>query len=110
MWGNPGVEDEDNKEPVAVVAKANFGVTGALAKDKVTGNVYNGIVLKWSEPQDAAGPNKSWRLYVFQSDKLVDTLHIHRQSAYLLGREEKVIAFAGQCLSNFNSRRLFFDY
>lgn len=92
VWGNPGTEEEDSKEPLAVVAKANFGVTGALAKDKVTGNVYNGVVLKWSEPQDAAGPNKSWRLYVFQGEKLVDTLHIHRQSAYLLGREEKVDA------------------
>ena len=92
QWGNPGVEEEVKEEvnPEEVV-KANFGVTGALAKDKVTGNVYNGVVLKWSEPVDAATPDRRWRLYVFQKDELKDTLHIHRQSAYLIGREEKVL-------------------
>lgn len=28
-------------------------ITGALAKDAATGNVYNGVVLKWTEPLDA---------------------------------------------------------
>lgn len=93
VWGNPCMEDSDPVKAVEVVAKANFGVTGALAKDKATGNVHNGVVLKWSEPQDAARPDRNWRIYVFQGDELVNTLHIHRQSAYLLGREEKVLAF-----------------
>ena len=29
---------------------ANFGLSGALAKDKKSGNVVNGVTLKWSEP------------------------------------------------------------
>ncbi len=48
------------------------------------------MVLKWSEPDDARTPTKRWRLYVFKEDKLIDTLHIHRQSAYLVGREVKI--------------------
>lgn len=29
-----------------MVDKANFGLTGALAKDTRTGNIYKGVVLK----------------------------------------------------------------
>lgn len=91
VWGNAAAElDEKSEEPTQEVVKANFGITGALAKDKNTGNVYNGVVLKWSEPLDAAKPDRNWRCYVFQGEALVDTLHLHRQSAYLFGRDEKV--------------------
>ena len=96
VWGNIAQEEEienankpqeiDEKDKV----KANFGVTGALAKDERTGNVYNGVVLKWSEPLDAAMPNKNWRFYVFKDNEIVETLYLHRQSAYLAGKETKV--------------------
>lgn len=93
VWGNAALEEppvpEGEEKPV-VVEKANFGLSGALAKDVTTGNVYNGVVLKWSEPLDAASPDKNWRLFVFKGDEVVETLHLHRQSAYLIGREEKV--------------------
>lgn len=87
-WGNPSLEEpkvkEEDKE------KANFGLTGALSKDKKTGNVFNGVVIKWSEPPDAAQPTRQWRLYVFKMDELLQTLHIHRQSAFLVGRDDRV--------------------
>ncbi|KAL7526911.1 hypothetical protein ACHAWF_001965 [Thalassiosira exigua] len=83
--------------------KANFGLSGALASDAETGNVYNGVTLKFSEPPEARIPNTRWRLYVFRKkapgapsdpdekdDGLIDTYHISRQSAYLFGRERKV--------------------
>mmetsp|Transcript_11781 Transcript_11781/g.15298 ORF Transcript_11781/g.15298 Transcript_11781/m.15298 type:complete len:148 (-) Transcript_11781:90-533(-) len=57
---------------------------------KKTGMMYKGILLKWSEPPDAHMPKKRWRIYVFKNDEILDTLHIHRQSAYLVGREEKI--------------------
>jgi smad nuclear-interacting protein 1 len=84
-WGKP-------EPPVVAVEKekANFGLTGALAKDKKTGNTFNGVLLKWSEPPDAAQPNAAWRLYVFKADELVNTLHIHRQSAFLVGRDDRI--------------------
>jgi smad nuclear-interacting protein 1 len=94
------LKDENAPDP----EKPNFGLSGALAKDDKTGNVYNGILLKFSEPPEARVPNTRWRLYVFKkklpSDskpssndndgELVETLHISKQSAYLFGRETKV--------------------
>jgi len=50
--------------------------------------VYKGVVLKWTEPDDARKPEKGWRLYVFKEGELKDTLHLHRQSAYLVGRHD----------------------
>lgn len=97
-WGNVAAEEEEENqakrareaEPKIVKEKANFGLTGNLAKDEVTGNMYNGVLLKWSEPADAASPTKRWKLFVFKEDKIIDTLHLHRQSAYLVGRDNRV--------------------
>jgi smad nuclear-interacting protein 1 len=99
VWGNVGVEEEyeqaKRKEkgedvPEEEKEKANFGLTGALAKDEITGNIYNGVLLKWTEPLDAAPPPRGWRIYVFKGDEIVETLYLHRQSAYLFGREGRV--------------------
>lgn len=96
VWGNVPKEEEEARlaqksvVPEEEKEKANFGLTGTLAKDKNTGNIYNGVVLKWSEPLDACRPSKRWRLYVFKGDEVVETLYIHRQSAYLLGKEALV--------------------
>ena len=48
--------------------KPDFGLSGALSADTKTGNVYRGVVLKWSEPSDAKCPPESlrWRIYVFK--------------------------------------------
>lgn len=69
QWGKP--EADDGVERPAVVEKPNFGLSGALAKDTTTGNVYKGIVLKWSEPADARAPSLRWRLYVFKDDEQI---------------------------------------
>lgn len=48
VWGNIAKEEDEQYEkdklivPVAEKEKANFGLSGALAKDEVTGNMYNG--------------------------------------------------------------------
>ncbi len=41
---------------------------GALVKDKASGNVFNGVVLKWSEPAEARVPTLHWRLHVFKGE------------------------------------------
>jgi smad nuclear-interacting protein 1 len=82
--GEPADEEPQYKQA------ANFGLSGALAKDVGTGNLYKGVLLKWSEPADARAPTKKWRLYVFKGDQVMQTLYIHRQSAYLVGRERKI--------------------
>ncbi|CAM9708978.1 unnamed protein product, partial [Hapterophycus canaliculatus] len=81
-------EEENAEKPPQELA--NFGLSGKLAKDQNTGNVYKGVVLKWQEPEEARPPTKKWRLYVFKGEATVATLHIHRQSAYLVGREKRV--------------------
>ena len=80
----PPLEDD------APAIKPEFGLSGALAEDAKTGNVYRGVVMKFSEPADARKPTKKWRLYVFKGEQELAVLHISRQSAYLVGRDEKV--------------------
>ena len=63
-------EDEEEKEPI-VVEKPNFGLSGALAKDERHGNMYRGVLLKWSEPADACMPKRRWRLYVFKKGEMI---------------------------------------
>jgi len=43
-----------------------------------------------SEPPESRKPTQKWRLYVFKGKEQIDLLHIHRQSAFLIGRERKV--------------------
>ena len=111
-WGDDNGPDktqqqnqEEGEEVTANPDKPNFGLSGALANDDKTGNVYNGIVLKFTEPPEARTPNTRWRLYVFKKKTstnakdnaengsdgdLIEVLHISKQSAYLFGREAKV--------------------
>ena len=94
----------EEEKPPPPQFKPNFGLSGALAKDTESGNVYKGVVLKFKEPPEARAPNTQWRLYVFKAqnksddkkksandnnnnnNNLVETLHISKQSAYLFGR------------------------
>jgi smad nuclear-interacting protein 1 len=77
-------------------AKPNFGLSGALAKDVSRSGtaggsrMYKGILLKFQEPPEARAPVTQWRLYVYKSDKLEQTLHISKQSAYLIGRSPDI--------------------
>lgn len=56
-------------------------------------------VLKFSEPQDSAMPTYYWRLVPFLKEKelskdnlMVEHLHIHRSSSFLIGRQGGNIA------------------
>jgi len=85
-----GKEDKDSENPPPM-HKPNFGLSGALAKDEGGGgNVYKGVVLKFREPPEARAPNTQWRFYLFKGKDLVDTLHISKQSAYLMGRNTEI--------------------
>jgi len=81
---------DDSKTTVVEKEKANFGLSGALMEDEDTGATLNGVKLKWSEPPEGRKPSSRWRLYVFKQEKQIETLHIHRQSAYLIGRDSRV--------------------
>jgi smad nuclear-interacting protein 1 len=84
------VDDDDLDSSGEEKQKPNFGLSGALAKDDDKGNVYKGVLLKFSEPPEARAPNTQWRLYVFKGDENLETLHIAKQSAYLFGRNDEI--------------------
>ncbi|EDV25349.1 uncharacterized protein TRIADDRAFT_24288, partial [Trichoplax adhaerens] len=78
-------DDEDNA--ATEKAEPDFKLSGNLAKDT---NTYKGVVIKYSEPPEARQPKTRWRLYVFKEDQSLPTVYIHRQSAFLLGRDRRV--------------------
>ncbi|GLB38550.1 putative SMAD FHA domain-containing protein [Lyophyllum shimeji] len=73
-------------------AKPNFKPSGLLAAETNTVKTADGTttVLKYNEPPEARKPTVGWRLYVFKGSEQVELLHIHRQSAYLIGRDRLV--------------------
>jgi len=73
-------------------AKPNFAPSGLLAAatNTVRGADGKNTVLKYNEPPEARKPVLGWRLYVFKGAEQVELLHIHRQSAYLIGRDRTV--------------------
>ena len=64
-----------------------MGLSGALTADT---NTFNGVVVKYSEPPEARKPKKRWRFYVFKGQESLPVMHLHRQSAYLIGKDRKV--------------------
>ncbi|GLV31184.1 uncharacterized protein CBL_12259 [Carabus blaptoides fortunei] len=87
-WGKKG--NDDSKKPPADREKPNFGLSGKLTEDT---NTFRGVVIKYSEPAEARKPRRRWRLYPFKGEKALPTLYIHRESAYLMGRDRKIVDF-----------------
>ena len=85
-WGKPSSENASAPNP-ADKDKPDFKLSGKLTEDT---NTYKGIVINYNEPPEARKPKKKWRLYPFKGDETLPVLHLHRQSAFLLGRERKV--------------------
>lgn len=79
-WGKP-------EEPAKEKEKVNLGTSGALTEDT---NTFRGVVIKYNEPPEAKKPNARWRLYPFKGEESLQVLYIHRQSAYLIGRDHKI--------------------
>ncbi|CAD6244262.1 GSCOCG00013313001-RA-CDS [Cotesia congregata] len=85
-WGRSRPKDEEKPKPVEK-EKPNFELSGKLTEDA---NTINGVVIKYAEPDDAKKPKRRWRLYPFKGEKALPFIPVHRQSAYLLGRDRKV--------------------
>lgn len=111
-WGKAEDNEPEPEEPVTKKQEVNFGLSGKLAAET---NTYKGVEVKYNEPPEARTPSKKWRLYVFKGDKqigelrfscfcrstamdshrtlyMIDLLHIHRQSAFMVGRDRVVSA------------------
>jgi len=67
--------------------KANLGLSGKLAEDT---NTFRGVVIKYNEPPEARKLKIKWRLYQFKGTEELPTLFVHRQSAYLIGRDRLI--------------------
>jgi len=65
----------------------NFELSGKLTEDT---NTFKGVVIKYNEPEEARKPKKRWRLYPFKNDEPLKPFHMHRQSAYLFGRDRLI--------------------
>ena len=87
-YGKPATKKEavDDKPPVEK-EKPSLALSGNLAKDT---NTFNGVVIKYNEPSEARKPMKRWRLYCFKGDTELPFYPMHRQSAYLIGRDRLV--------------------
>jgi smad nuclear-interacting protein 1 len=87
-WGIKEGGDNSKDAKHVEKQKPNYKASGKLEKAKQI--TKNGVVLKHHEPSNAAVPKKHWRIYVFKDKDLIQTLHIHRQSCFLIGRERRV--------------------
>lgn len=47
-------------------------------------------MVKYTEPPEARKPNRKWRLYIFKEDERLPFVPVHRQSAYLFGRDRRI--------------------
>lgn len=74
-------------EPPVPKEQPNFELSGALTEDT---NTFRGVVIKYNEPPEARIPKRRWRLYPFKNDEPLPVMYIHRQSAYLLGRQRRI--------------------
>jgi len=64
-----------------------LGLSGKLTEDT---NTFRGVVIKYNEPPEARKPKVKWRLYQFKGEEALPTLFVHRQSAYLIGRDRLI--------------------
>lgn len=72
------------------MSKPSFEPSGKLAADT---NTFKGVVIKYNEPSEAAKPRLKWRLYPMKGEEVMQPFYIHRQSAYLIGRDRKIADF-----------------
>ncbi|EGD83224.1 FHA domain-containing protein, partial [Salpingoeca rosetta] len=88
-WGpqEDGDDDEDGDEEQKPKELPNFEQSGLLFNDA---NTFKGVVIQHVEPPEARKPKLRWRLYPFKGDELLPLIYIHRQSCYLIGRDDSV--------------------
>lgn len=83
-WGSESAGEESSKKPRE---EANFEQSGLLFSEA---NTFKGVVIQHVEPAEARKPKLRWRLYPFKDNELLHIVYIHRQSAYLIGRDNNV--------------------
>lgn len=94
--GRPAEDDRTNNQPNSQSTDEqevgpNYNLSGKLTEYS---NTYKGVVIKYNEPPEARKPKTRWRLYPFKGEEAMSVMYIHRQSAYLLGRQRHIVDIA----------------
>lgn len=55
----------------------------------VGANFIKNVIIKYREPSEARKPRKHWKFYLVTGVGSYTKLHIHRESAYLIGRDSR---------------------
>ncbi|KAF3089385.1 hypothetical protein TWF102_009654 [Orbilia oligospora] len=81
-----GQEPEEEAPPKEA---PNFNRTTHLVSET---NTFNGVVLKYVEPSESRLPPSSitYRLYVFKSSEILETITLSTRTAWLFGRDRLV--------------------
>ena len=79
-----GEEGDGEQKPKEM---ANFEQSGLLFSDA---NTFKGVVIQHVEPEEARKPKLRWRLYPFKGKEQLPIIYIHRQSCFLIGRDNNV--------------------
>ncbi|PFX29255.1 smad nuclear-interacting protein 1-like [Stylophora pistillata] len=85
------VEDSGGQDGSLEPDGPNYNLSGKLTEYS---NTYKGVVIKYNEPAEARKPRTRWRLYPFKGEEAMSVMHIHRQSAYLIGRQRHIVDIA----------------
>ncbi|XP_078384623.1 smad nuclear-interacting protein 1-like isoform X2 [Oculina patagonica] len=88
---DPSMNEGDGSESNLQAEGPNYNLSGKLTEYS---NTYKGVVIKYNEPPEARKPKTRWRLYPFKGDEAMSVMYIHRQSAYLLGRQRHIVDIA----------------
>ena len=88
-YGKPAQNEEENwaKDPATPKEVVNFATSGLLTEEA---NMHNGVVVQYNQPAEARKPKRRWRLYPFKGEEQLEPMYIHRQSAYMIGRDTRV--------------------
>lgn len=87
QWGKPEEVKKEKDDAPQEKVQPNMGLSGKLTEDA---NKFNGVVIKYTQPPEARKPKRRWRWYIFKGEEELPFLPLHRQSAYLIGRDRKV--------------------
>lgn len=88
-WGGRKGENKDQPDDAVEKEKEkpDFGLSGKLTEDT---NKVNGVVIKYAEPPEARRSKRLWRFYPFKGTESLQTIYLHRQSCYLIGRDKHI--------------------
>ena len=97
---NPNTSSSPPSPPPPLIEKANFGLSGILAKTTNTvslssippNNSKPNTTVKYIEPSDARITDKRWKLFIFKgNEEIMEPIKLSHRSKYLFGRDHTLV-------------------